>query len=147
MTKPRKSRSDSVPARVAAFQRAAIVQVPPIELTGHALTVWRAAIACRDDWQPHELGMMARMCEYEAGVLKWQAELEAIGDPILNGKPHPLCTVIDMTERRILAMARHLQMHARTQRGEVRDVARGRRVPDLGDMDDLIARPDEEFKH
>lgn len=140
MTKPRKPRSDSTTAQVLAFQRKAPVIPGHITLRPCDLPYWRAGLSARDDYQAHELDMLAQWARAMADHERLSNEVDAEG-AIIDGKINPKFTLADMKLKMALALARHLQIHARATRGEARDTARRPQAPKLGDLDDLIPRP------
>lgn len=140
MTKPRKPRSDSTTAAVLAFQRKAPDIPAHITLRDGDMPYWRAGLAARDDWQPHELDMLAQWARSLADSDRLQNEVDDEG-AIIDGKINPKFTLADMKLKMALALARHLQIHARATRGEARDTARRPQAPQFDDLDDLIPRP------
>jgi len=147
MTKPRKPRSDSTTAQVLAFQRKTPDVPDHITLRPGDLPYWKTALACRDDWQAHELETLAQFARAMADHDRLNLEIDEEG-AIIDGKPNPKFALSEILIRRAMSLSRHLQLHARATRGEARDTARrppapsiGGTVTDLGDMSDLINRP------
>jgi hypothetical protein len=138
--KNRRQRSDSTTAQVMAFQRKREFTAPEfINLRTIDFPFWEAAIQCRDDWQPHELILLAHLARALADAERLHLEIEAEG-AVIDGKPNPKCAIEETLTRRALALTRHLQIHALATRGDTRDVAKRPPAPLLDFDDDLIAR-------
>lgn len=103
----------------------------------------------RSEWTAHQLeiaAMLARTMsdmEQEQRALRVEGSVLATerGTPVVN----PRKTVVQMHASTILSYRRSLQLHARAQGGEARDVAKRRGIAKgvEGDApeDDLLARP------
>lgn len=139
MTSPRKPRSDSATAKILAFKRPRNFNVPEgMTLRGCDRPFWNAGLACRDDWQQHELIMLAHMARAMADHERLQNEIDVEG-AVVGDKVNLKIAISDMAIRRALSLARSLQIHARATRGEARDTAKRQPAPEI--LDDLIARP------
>lgn len=134
----RKPRSDSITAAVEAF-RARRFSIPAhLSLRECDLPFWKSALACRDDWAPHELDALANLARCKADIERLQAEISAEGE-IVGGKLNRKLTLLDTLTRRAMALSRLLQIHATATRGRARTVANRRPAPDVAD-DGLIPR-------
>jgi hypothetical protein len=139
MTTPRKLRSDSTTAQVLAFQHKRTFEVPEgVILRECDKPYWNAALACRDDWQLHELVLLSHLAQALADHEKLRREIETEGC-IIDFKPNVKFAMQDTLSRRAMTLTRHLQIHARATRGEARDAAKRQPVPMIDD--DLISRP------
>jgi len=139
MQKPRKQRSDSVTAAVAASQRASGITIPDhINLRPCDLPFFNAGLKSRDDWQEYEFSVLAQWARALADYEKLQNDLTTEGT-ILKGRINPKCQLTETLCRRAMALARTLQIHARAKRGEARDVARIKPAALPDDPDGLLA--------
>ena len=138
MTKSRKPRSDSTTEAVAAFARRRENIPDHITLRECDLPYWKAGLSARDDWQPHELDLLAHWAHAMADHYRLSREIDVEGTVIV-GKPNLKFALAETLIRRALSLARHLQIHGRAQRGESRDAAKRMPLPDFeGDDDGLI---------
>ena len=143
MTKSRKPRSDSTTAQVLAFQRKTPDIPAHIHLRECDLPYWKNALACRDDWQAHELETLGQFARAMADHDRLNREIDIEG-AIVAGKPNPKFALSEILIRRAMSLSRHLQIHGRATRGEARDVAKKQPAPStatFGDVSDLINRP------
>lgn len=142
MTSPRKPRSDSATAKILAFKKQRTYAVPEgVTLRDCDRPFWNAGLGARDDWQEHELVLLAHLARAMADHERLQNEIDAEG-AVIDGKANLKIAISDMAIKRALSLARTLQIHARATRGESRDAAKRKPAPEI--VDDLIARPPEE---
>lgn len=137
----RKPRSDSVVAAITAF-RAGPFDVPEyIKLRECDMPFWRAALACRNDWQEHELSSVACLARALADADRLQREIDDEG-MLVDGKPNIRLALVETLTRRAVSLTRFLQIHARATRGEARQTARQPKAPKVSVFaDGLIAKP------
>lgn len=141
MTSPRKPRSDSATAKVIAFRKPRTFAVPEgVTLRDCDRPFWNAGLDARNDWQTHELVMLAHLARAMADHERLQNEIDVEG-AVIDGKVNLKIAISDMAIKRALSLTRALQIHARATRGEARDTARRQPAPNI--LDDLIARPPE----
>lgn len=150
----KRQRIDSVEAAVEVAQSAGRHIAPPsnVPLTGADLPFFASVIDefARSEWTAHQLELAAMLARTMADLERDQRLMREEG-PILStekGTPvvNPRKAVIQMNASIILSYRRSLQLHARAQGGEARDVGKRRahaqQIEDsvLSD-DDLLARP------
>ena len=148
---PRKQRIDSVDAAVEAARAPQIVPPSNVPLDACDLPFFASVIAefARSEWTAHQLELAAMLARTMAD-LESDQRLMRIEGPVMateKGTPvvNPRKSVIQMNASIILSYRRGLQLDARAQKGEARDVAnrriaaKGFEATDSGD--DLLARP------
>lgn len=141
MLTTRRPRSDSTTAAIKAFQAPPVVVPAYITLRDGDMPYWRAVIACRSDWQEHELSSVAVLARAMADADRLDREIDAEG-LIVDGKANVKFALSEVLTRRAVALTRFLQIHARATRGEARQTARQPKAPDVSIFgSDLIARP------
>ena len=149
---PRRKRSDSVAAAVAAHQAVALGPLPPpahVTLREGDLAFWDGIMLARarDTWTEVDLTTAATMARAMADIERLQSEIQiegeictaAHGTPMLN----PKVKLLDTLTRRVMALARILHVHAAATVGEPRDAAdalANERGVRLQDEDDLIPK-------
>lgn len=137
----RKPRSDSVTAALRAFQAGPFSPPAHITLREKDRPFWDAAIACRSDWNESELPMVAGWARAMADGEQLHREIAEEG-VIVKGRTNIKFRLAEMLSRRAMALARHLQIHARATRGEARQAARQPKGWDDSAIGcDLLARP------
>lgn len=149
---PRRKRSDSAAAAVAAHQAAALGPLPPPEcasLRKCDVPYWNAIMQARarDTWTEADLILAATMARAQADIQMLHGDIERIG-PITsaaNGQPIISAEVKlqELLTRRVMALARILHVHAEATLGDARDGAKAlanERAARLQDDDDLIPR-------
>lgn len=122
---PRKRRSDSNTAAIAATQAAALGPLePPAHVTLRPCDrpFWVAIMEARarDSWTPVDLANAATMARAQADVERLQAELDSEGD-LIAGKANPKHKLLETIARRVVALARVLHVHAEATQGRARD--------------------------
>lgn len=151
----KRPRVDSTAVAVEIVARAAQPIEPPsnVPLTANDLPFFASVIDefARSEWTAHQLEIAAMLARTMADLEQDQRLMREEG-PILStdrGTPvvNPRKTVIQMNASMILSYRRSLQLHARAQGGDTRDVAKRRGIakgieagPDGAD-DGLLARP------
>lgn len=148
----RRKRIDSVDAAVDVAQRSQAQIVPPsnVPLGKDDLPFFSSVIDefARAEWTAHQLELAAMLAKKMRLLRDELTTLEAEGFSLMTekGSPcqNPRLGGVRMLDTSIMATRRSLQLHARAQGGEARDVARRRGIAkehenDLAD--DLLARP------
>lgn len=149
----RKPRVDSTAVAVEIAARAAQpIEAPSnVPLAEADLPFFASVIDefARSEWTAHQLELAAMLARTMADLEQDQRLMREEG-PILRsekGTPvvNPRKTVIQMNASMILSYRRSLQLHARAQSGDTRDVAKRRSIAkdiEAGPDDDgLLARP------
>ena len=147
-----KKRVDSVEAAVEAAQASQRRIDPPsnVPLTAQDLPFFASVLDefARSEWTAHQLELAAMLARTMAD-LEQDQRLMRIEGPILatdRGTPvvNPRKTVIQMNAGIVLSYRRSLQLHARAQGGEARDVGARRDAAkghEVAAPDELLARP------
>lgn len=150
---PRRMRSDSADAAVAASQAAALGPLPPPEcvtLRDGDMPYWHAIMLARarDTWTEPDLILAATMARAQADIERLQVDItrdgefttNAAGSPILR----PQVKLLELLTRRVMSLARVLHVHAEATLGDARDGARAlaneRQARAEHDDDELIPR-------
>lgn len=148
----RRKRIDSVEAAVQVAQRSGQQIAPPsnVPLSKADLPFFASVIEefARSEWTAHQLELAAMLAR-KMRLLRDELEtLEQEGFTLstASGNPcqNPRLGGVRMLDTSIMATRRSLQLHARAQGGESRDISKRRAIAkeyeaDLGD--DLLARP------
>ena len=125
---------------------------PPLPLSDEAAAFWPTILAAkrRSSWTDSDLLIACSLCRDLALMERLSREIEVDG-PTLENKdgryyPHPACTILDATQRRVLATARQLQVHAVATQGKTdhqgtKNAAARELQGKLSAADRLIARP------
>lgn len=148
----RRKRIDSVDAAVEVAQRSQQQISPPsnVPLSKDDLPFFASVIDefARSEWSAHQLELAAMLAKKMRLLRDELATLEAEGftSVTASGNPcqNPRLGGVRMLDTSIMATRRTLQLHARAQGGEARDVGKRRGIAkdhenDLAD--ELIARP------
>lgn len=122
---PRRKRSDSAAAAIAATQAAALGPLaPPAHVTLRPCDrpFWEAIVQARarDTWNEVDLANAATMARCQADVERLQGEIEAEGD-VVGDKLNPKHKLLETLARRAIALARVLHVHAEATQGRSRD--------------------------
>lgn len=149
---PRRKRSDSATAAVAASQAAALGPLPPpayVTLRECDRPFWDAIVQARprDTWDGPDLASAATMARAQADIERLQADITRCGEYTVNGAGSqvlsPQVKLLELLTRRVMALASALHVHAQATIGDGRDTAKAlanerqaRAEPD----DDLIPR-------
>jgi hypothetical protein len=150
----RKSRIDGIEAAVEAAQAAQTQINPPsnVPLSEQDLPFFASVIDefARSEWTAHQLELAAMLARTMAD-LEQDQRLMRVEGPVLatnRGTPvvNPRKMVIQMNASIILSYRRSLQLHARPQGGEARDIGARRSATkeleaDASNPDSLLARP------
>ena len=149
---PRRKRSDSAAAAVAASQAAALGPLPPpehITLRACDRPFWDAIVQARarDTWTEPDLILAATMARAQADIERLQADITRCGEFTTNGAGSqvvsPQVKLLELLTRRVMALARMLHVHAEATIGKSEDGAKAlatERAARLQDDDDLIPR-------
>jgi hypothetical protein len=125
----RRLRNDGPTGRVQGFTEAMMKIAPPqgAYLRPEDRPFWDAIVAARSpvEWSTVDLMLAANLARTQADIERLAADLAGQAD-VVDGKPHPVHTLIDVLTRREVAVAKVLQLHARARLGEARDVAKRR---------------------
>ena len=124
---------------------------PPQRLSAAARAFWETVVSAkrRNAWSDSDLTIACALCRDLALVDQLAAELEADGPTLTNkdGRryPHPASTILDATQRRVLATTRSLQIHAGATSGKTdhqgQKNEKARELAEkLGNVRDLIPR-------
>lgn len=115
--KPRRTRSDSAAAAIRAAENAVKPDLDPPD--SHPLTVrempfFRDIIRgrARDDWREVDLQIVAQLARVMAKIEAFELRLGS-EDPIIEGKPNPLISVISTYRAMQGSMMRTLQLGGR----------------------------------
>jgi len=151
---PKRNRSDSAAAAVAAAQSASLGPLQPpahISLRPGDRPFWDAITRARarNTWTDADLATAAGLARSQADIERLQAEVDTEGFTILSGKGAPMVNpkhkVLETLTRRAVSLCRMLHVHAEATVGRSRDVGnalaneRQACLP-LDDEDDLIPR-------
>lgn len=88
---------------------------------------WRSITKARaaDRWNDSDLEVAAELARTKANIERLNAELEAEGDVIVNGRGTPIVNpkhnLLETLTRRMVALSRVLQVHAEATQGKSRD--------------------------
>lgn len=143
---PRRKRSDSAAAAVAAVQAAALGPLNPPEhvtLRPGDRPFWDAIMLARprDTWNPVDLAHAANLARAQADIEQVQAQLDEQGYLTEKGRENPLSKVVETLSRRAVLLSRMIHVHAEATVGRSRDAAKAleneRKAREEGD-DDLI---------
>lgn len=150
---PRRRRSDSSAAAVAASQAVALGPLQPpahVSLREGDRPFWDAIVQARarDTWTEPDLASAAAMARAQADIERLQATIDAEGEFVTlgNGSPglSPKVKLLELLTRRVMSLARMLHVHAEATVGESRDganaLANERQARAGHDDDELIPR-------
>lgn len=145
---PRRRRSDSAAAAIAAAQAADLGPLQPPEhvtLRECDRPFWNAIMLARarDTWTDVDLTTAATLARTQADIEALHGDLAAAGY-MLGDKPHPLAAVVETLARRAVALTRVLHVHAEATVGKSEDAAKALEVERKARQDktddDLIPR-------
>lgn len=127
-TTPRRPRSDSAKAAVAATQAAALGPIKPpdsVTLRKADLPFWNAVMKsrARDTWTDSDLAMAASLARAYADIETLQKTIDAEGF-ILEGKAHPALAIMETMTRRAASLSRLLHVHAQATVGRSADASK-----------------------
>lgn len=151
---PKRNRSDSATAAVAAVQAASLGPLQPpahISLRPGDRPFWDAIMLARarDTWTDADLATAAGLARSQADIERLQAEVDVEGFTIPSGNGTPIVNpkhkLLETLTRRAVSLSRVLHVHAEATVGRSRDAGnalaneRQASLP-LDDEDDLIPR-------
>ena len=142
---PRRKRSDSAAAAVAAMQAVALGPIDPPEhvaLRDGDRPFWDAIVTARarDTWTGPDLVAAANLARCLADVERLQGEVNTEGD-VIGDKLNPKHRLIETLSRRAVTLADALHVHALATQGRARDASNAlalERAARQDDDDDLI---------
>lgn len=151
---PKRKRSDSAAAAVAAAQFAALGPLQPPEhvtLRPCDRPFWDAIVVARarETWTTADLATAAVLARTRADIEQLQSEVDQEGFTIPGGKGVPIVNpkhkLLETMTRRAVSLSRVLHVHAEAVIGRSRDAANAlhnerQAALDLEDDDDLIPR-------
>ncbi|WP_162575173.1 TerS protein [Variovorax sp. PBL-H6] len=125
---PRRKRSDSAAAAVAAAQAVALGPIDPpahVTLRPGDRPFWDAIVTARarDTWTQTDLATAANLARAQADIETLQAQLDAAGY-LIEGKANPLAAMVETLSRRAVALSRVLHVHAQATVGRSEDAAK-----------------------
>lgn len=128
-TTPRRPRSDSAKAAVAASQAVAIgpIQPPPhIRVRDADRPFWDAIVTARprDTWTDADLVLAANLARAYADIEALQDRIDRDG-MLVEGKINPACDLLDKMTRRALATGRQLMVATIATVGKAQDIHKG----------------------
>lgn len=128
-TTPRRPRSDSAKAAIAAAQAAALGPLAPpafVRVSKQARPFWNAIVTARprDTWTDADLILAANLARAYADIEQLQDAIERDG-LIVDGKPNPACDLLDKMTRRALATGRQLKVDTIATVGKAEDIPKG----------------------
>lgn len=151
---PKRHRSDSTAAAVAAVQSASLGPLEPpahVVLRSGDQPFWQAIMLARarDTWTDADLATAASLARTQADIERLQAQVDVEGFTIPSGNGTPIVNpkhkLLETLTRRAVALSRVLHVHAEATVGRSRDAGnalaseRQASLP-LDDDDDLIPR-------
>ena len=121
-TTPRRPRSDSAKAAVAAAQAAALGPLPPptfVRVSKTAKPFYDAIVKARprDTWTDADLILAGNLARTYADIEQLQDAIERDG-LLVEGRPNPACDLLDKMTRRALATGRQLKVDTITTVGK-----------------------------
>lgn len=125
---PKRKRSDSAAAAIAAAKAAAMGPLePPAYVTLRPIDkpFWNAIMQARarDTWTEIDLTTAATLARTQADIEQLHGDLAAAGY-MLGDKPHPLAAIVETLTRRAVALKRVLHVHAEATVGKSEDAAK-----------------------
>jgi len=125
---PRRKRSDSAAAAIAAAQAVALGPIPPpahVALRKGDRPFWNAIVTARarDTWTDTDLTTAANLARTQADIETLQKRLDAEGY-VVEGKANPVATLLETLSRRAVALSRVLHVHAQATVGRSEDASK-----------------------
>ena len=147
----RRQRVDSIAAaKVIAAASVKTIEPPAhITLADADRPFWESVIAefPKADWTAHQLEVAAQLAKAMTRLEREGNALDVEGY-VIEGRANPRHGVVRDLTNSIMSLRRNLQLHARAQGGEARDVAKRKAQAkavesnlNAGADDDFIARP------
>ena len=143
---PRRRRSDSASAAVAAVQSAALGAIDPpahVRLRAGDRPFWDAIVLSRprDTWNDADLAHAGNLARCQSDIERLQSMIDNEGF-LLDGKPHPAVEMIEKATRRAMALGRAIAVNTVATVGRRADIANGaeleRQARGVTADDDLI---------
>lgn len=141
---PKRHRSDSATAAVAAAQSVALGPLNPPEhvtLRPQDKPFWEAIVTARprDTWNAVDLASAANLARCQADIERLQALIDADGF-LIEGKVNPACELLEKMSRRALALTRAIAVNTVATVGRSADIAKGSELERQAraEHDDLI---------
>lgn len=142
---PKRPRSDSAAAAIAAAQAAALGAIEPpahITLRPQDRPFWDAIVLARprDTWTQSDLALAGVLARCQADIETLQARLDQDG-LLIGDKPHPASDMLDKATRRAMALTRAIAVNTVATVGRRADIANAaelERNARQDDDDDLI---------
>ena len=124
----RRLRSDSAHAAAEAYQNAAQAPIEPplcVTLRDGDLPFWARIIEskARSTWTPADLVSAAHLARALADMEMLQSQVDSHGYG-LEGKINPAAKALEMLSKRVVMIARAIQVHALATVGEARDAGK-----------------------
>lgn len=147
-TTPKRKRSDSTKAAVAAIQSAGAGPIKPpafVNVQKRDMSRWNAIVQARprDTWNDADLILAAHLARAYGDMAELESFIEEKG-MIADGEINPACAMLDKATRRALALARQLKVDAISTVGKSRDIRKGSELESDArkslEDDDLIPR-------
>ena len=141
----RRLRSDSAHAAAEAYQNAAQAPIEPptcVTLREQDQPFWQRIVEskARSTWTPADLVSAVHLARAMADMETLQAQLDVEGY-VLVDKINPAAKAMEMLSKRVVMIARAIQVHALATVGEARDAGKAataeREAREL-DTDDLL---------
>ena len=139
-TTPRRKRSDSAAAAIAATQAAALGPLEPpahVALRPGDRPFWEAIMLARarDTWTDTDLTTAANLARSQADIEHLQAQLNTTGY-MIDGKVNPVAGLVETLTRRTVALSRVLHVHAEATVGRSEDAAKALELERKARQDD-----------
>ena len=141
---PKRRRSDSAAAAIAAMQAAALGAIEPpahVALREGDRPFWNAIMLARarDTWTDIDLCTAANLARTQADIERLQTRLDSEGY-VLDGKVNPVATLVETLTRRVVNLSRALHTHAVATVGQSEDASKSLQLERSArqDDDDLI---------
>jgi hypothetical protein len=125
---PKRRRSDSAAAAIAAAQSAALGPLQPpahVVLREGDRPFWNAIMLARarDTWTDVDLTTAATLARTQADIELLYETVSKAGY-VQGEKPHPLAAIVETLTRRAVALTRVLHVHAEATVGKSEDAAK-----------------------
>lgn len=125
---PRRKRSDSATAAVAAAQAVALGPLDPpahVTLRTGDRPFWDAIVTARarETWTDTDLVTAANLARSQADIELLQARLDLEGY-VIDGKANPVAALLETLSRRAVSISRVLHVHAQATVGRSADAAK-----------------------
>jgi hypothetical protein len=142
---PKRKRSDSAAAAIAAAQAVALGPLDPpahVVLRPGDRPFWDSIVTARarDTWTAIDLTTAANLARTQADIERLQSDLDTSGY-MVDGKLNPLAALVETLTRRTVALSRALHVHACATVGRSADGIKAlanERNASQDDDDDLI---------